>query len=157
MDTVNFIVYDVASFEIISTGECSPDVFEMQASNPGEAVIEGVASSDSAYVENGQIVLYTQQQKDAKSNRPSFAFVWSNTTFTWYDPRDQQQKYDSCVQAVNAQRIQLLYESDWTQIPNNPLTEQAQQDWANYRQQLRDIPQQSGYPFDVVWPTPPAS
>lgn len=157
MDTVNFIVYDVNSYEIISVGECPPDVFQMQASNPGQDVIEGIASSDSAYVVNGQIVLYTQQQKDAKNNRPNFSFVWSNKTFLWEDPRSEQQKYDSCVQAVNAQRIQLLYESDWTQIPNNPLTEQLQQDWANYRQQLRDIPQQSGYPFNVVWPTAPAT
>jgi hypothetical protein len=49
----------------------------------------------------------------------------------------------------------LLYESDWTQIPNNPLTVEQQQAWADYRQQLRDIKSQPGYPNNVIWPTPP--
>lgn len=28
-------------------------------------------------------------------------------------------------------------------------------DWARYRQALRDVPQQSGFPFNVEWPTKP--
>jgi alkanesulfonate monooxygenase SsuD/methylene tetrahydromethanopterin reductase-like flavin-dependent oxidoreductase (luciferase family) len=30
-------------------------------------------------------------------------------------------------------------------------------DWAKYRQALRDLPEQEGFPFDVVFPTPPAT
>ena len=29
--------------------------------------------------------------------------------------------------------------------------------WAKYRQALRDLPEQAGFPFNVVFPTPPAS
>jgi hypothetical protein len=56
---------------------------------------------------------------------------------------------------VLPKRQKLLYASDWTQIPNNPLTAEQQLEWATYRQELRDIPEQSGYPFNVIWPTPP--
>lgn len=56
---------------------------------------------------------------------------------------------------VNAKRQPLLQQSDWTQIPNNPLTAEQQTAWATYRQELRDITTQSGYPFNVIWPTPP--
>lgn len=35
------------------------------------------------------------------------------------------------------------------------LTAAQQQAWADYRQALLDIPQQSGFPHDVVWPTKP--
>lgn len=28
-------------------------------------------------------------------------------------------------------------------------------DWATYRQALRDVPAQKGFPYDVVWPTKP--
>jgi hypothetical protein len=52
-------------------------------------------------------------------------------------------------------RNNLLQQSDWTQIPNGPLTAEQQQAWAVYRQELRDITSQSGYPFNVIWPTPP--
>lgn len=56
---------------------------------------------------------------------------------------------------VKNKRKELLSDSDWTQLPNSPLTTEQQEAWAVYRQELRDIPQQSGYPFNVVFPTPP--
>lgn len=52
-------------------------------------------------------------------------------------------------------RQKLLYSSDWTQLPNNPLSVQQQTAWATYRQQLRDITAQAGYPLSVVWPAAP--
>ena len=49
-------------------------------------------------------------------------------------------------------RDELLAASDWTQAPDAPVDQQA---WADYRQALRDIPQQEGFPEDVVWPEKP--
>lgn len=57
---------------------------------------------------------------------------------------------------IKEQRKKLLIDSDWTQLPNNPLTTEQQAAWATYRQELRDITGQSGYPFNVIFPTPPA-
>lgn len=54
---------------------------------------------------------------------------------------------------VLAQRQSLLQDSDWTQLPDIP--EATRLAWQPYRQALRDIPSQSGYPFNVVWPEPP--
>jgi hypothetical protein len=45
-----------------------------------------------------------------------------------------------------------LARTDWTQVADAPVDQAA---WATYRQELRDIPQQSGYPFNVIWPTSP--
>ena len=73
----------------------------------------------------------------------------------WVDTRTEDQKYNDASIPVLAKRNELLYASDWTQIPNNPLTPDLQTAWANYRQALRDITTQSGYPFTVIWPTPP--
>lgn len=47
----------------------------------------------------------------------------------------------------------LLTQSDWTQLPDVPLTTQAA--WATYRQALRDVPQQPGFPTEITWPTAP--
>lgn len=63
---------------------------------------------------------------------------------------------ENIEQEVKWKRNLLLQQSDWTQIPNNPLTTEKQQEWATYRQELRDITNQTGYPFDVVWPVPPS-
>lgn len=53
---------------------------------------------------------------------------------------------------VRSQRDALLAASDWTQVSDAPIDQAA---WAAYRQELRDIPQQAGFPTDVVWPTTP--
>jgi len=43
--------------------------------------------------------------------------------------------------------------SDWTQVPDAPVDQAA---WAAYRQQLRDLPDNTEDPRNPVWPTPPA-
>ena len=35
------------------------------------------------------------------------------------------------------------------------LTAEQQQAWADYRQALLDVPSQSGFPHDIVWPNKP--
>jgi hypothetical protein len=57
------------------------------------------------------------------------------------------------VAEVRAKRTYLLAESDWTQLPDVPLA--TKQAWAAYRQALRDITEQPGFPLEVVWPEPP--
>lgn len=54
---------------------------------------------------------------------------------------------------TRAQRDSLLAQSDWTQLPDAPTNSKAA--WATYRQALRDITVQSGFPFQVVWPAKP--
>lgn len=46
----------------------------------------------------------------------------------------------------------LLSECDWTQVPDAPVDQSA---WAAYRQQLRDLPENTTDPANVVWPTKP--
>jgi hypothetical protein len=55
---------------------------------------------------------------------------------------------------IRYQRDQLLRESDWTQLPDVP--EAIKIKWAVYRQKLRDVPQQSDFPFIVDWPEKPS-
>lgn len=55
---------------------------------------------------------------------------------------------------VREQRDTLLGKSDWTQSADAPFTE-ARQEWLLYRQALRDVPQQEGFPYAVVWPDKP--
>jgi hypothetical protein len=61
---------------------------------------------------------------------------------------------EATANAVRAKRNTLLVESDWTQLPDAPVDAVA---WAAYRQGLRDISDQPGFPVDVVWPVPPSA
>lgn len=47
-----------------------------------------------------------------------------------------------------------LIESDWTQIPDAPLSSEQKAAWATYRQALRDFPDTCD-PTNPAWPTPP--
>ena len=38
-------------------------------------------------------------------------------------------------------------------MPDTALSEEKQEQYRIYRQALRDIPEQEGFPFDVVFPT----
>jgi len=56
--------------------------------------------------------------------------------------------------SVRTQRNRLLSKSDWTALPDVPLSEERRQQWQAYRQALRDVTEQND-PFNIVWPTPP--
>lgn len=71
-------------------------------------------------------------------------------------------KQDETAQwsAIRAVRTQLLTDCDWTQIPDVPLTDEQRKAWQEYRQALRDIPQQLGDQDaikidDLYWPETP--
>jgi hypothetical protein len=52
---------------------------------------------------------------------------------------------------VRETRDLLIAKSDWTQCADISPAVKAQ--WVPYRKALRDVPQQAGFPFSVVWPT----
>lgn len=52
---------------------------------------------------------------------------------------------------VRSQRNSLLAETDYLALSDNTMTSDMQ----SYRQALRDIPSQSGFPTNVTWPTKP--
>lgn len=54
---------------------------------------------------------------------------------------------------VRGRREYLLKESDWTQLPDVPLA--TKEAWAVYRQALRDITSQPGFPMNIEWPVAP--
>jgi len=56
---------------------------------------------------------------------------------------------------IRAERNQKLAESDWTQLPDAKTTVNTEA-WASYRQQLRSITEQPGFPWNVEWPVRPA-
>ena len=54
---------------------------------------------------------------------------------------------------VRAERNRRLADTDWTQGRDTPEATAAK--WAPYRQALRDVPEQEGFPLFVEWPDKP--
>ena len=55
-------------------------------------------------------------------------------------------------------RNQLLADSDWTQMPDSPLADEAKTSWASYRSSLRSLPEHENWPNleEEDWPTKPS-
>ena len=58
---------------------------------------------------------------------------------------------DQAEDAVRNQRNRLLSDTDWMALSDNTMTPS----WASYRQALRDITAQEGFPYNVIWPAKP--
>ena len=56
------------------------------------------------------------------------------------------------AKSVRADRTKRLADSDWTQIADSTADKAA---WATYRQALRDITAQTGFPWTIEWPVQP--
>ena len=94
------------------------------------------------------------------------AAKWDGSTLTGLEFTNQVHVMDfvpepktseELAEQARAQRNQMLAESDWTQLPDAraSMGEAKAAEWDAYRQALRDITDQAGFPADIVWPTKP--
>jgi hypothetical protein len=58
-------------------------------------------------------------------------------------------------QAMRAERDRLLAESDWVVAKAYEQQTPVPDAWVDYRQKLRDVPTQQGFPYDIIWPEQP--
>jgi hypothetical protein len=56
---------------------------------------------------------------------------------------------------MREERNKRLTASDWTQLSDSPLDSTAKASWATYRQDLRDVPEQTEFPTEITWPVEP--
>ena len=136
----NYLLFN-ESGEIISYISCD----EEDIINQGKSYIETSISKEDIrnfYIQNEELI--------KKPENPYDYGIFNYFTKTW--------EFDSttaCLE-IDLHRKQLLQESDWTDTVSAQTRLTNYAEWQTYRQALRDIPQQSGYPTDIVWPTPPA-
>lgn len=65
---------------------------------------------------------------------------------------DEAARDAALAATLRAERDRLLAGCDWTQLADAPLSEDERDAWTLYRQELRDVPQQPGFPGVVAWP-----
>jgi hypothetical protein len=78
------------------------------------------------------------------------------TSGAWVLPMVAENKPQADAEkAVRSQRDGLLKHSDWVAIKAVETGVAASAGWSDYRQDLRDVTSQDGFPYSVVWPTKP--
>jgi hypothetical protein len=70
-----------------------------------------------------------------------------------YSDEEKNLKLFEFTQNIRERRNKLLAESDWTQLKD--VQEPVSSKWQIYRQGLRDLPSQDGFPFNITWPLKP--
>jgi len=117
-----------------------------------ERFVNALAGSINKYVWNGTDWVLEQNTSEIER----FGFTLADfpdapvPEMPAYNPEQRQLEQEA--DEARTQRDALLSESDWTQVPDAPVDQAA---WAEYRQALRDLPQQAGFPTEITWPQIP--
>jgi len=110
-----------------------------------------------AVIENGKVVNVTVADDALEPNwvlsaTAKIGDAYVNGVFESFDPMQDEKTNAKQADEVRKERNALLASTDWTQVADAPVDKEA---WAAYRQSLRDITAQEGFPWAVEWPTQP--
>jgi hypothetical protein len=115
-----------------------------------------IAGEDKAIEVDFEVDISNSYVKDeaivALPIKPSAYYTFNYDTMLWEDTRTTFE----ILMEVKRIRDTLLASSDWTQLPDNPLSIEKREEWAYYRQLLRDITEQQDL-NNIIWPTAPQS
>jgi hypothetical protein len=97
------------------------------------------------------VVDYTKNVKEETPQKINN--VWTQVWDVFNASEDEiEQRTEEESNNVRSERDGLLMESDWTQVLDAPVDRST---WAVYRQLLRNVPGQPGFPWNVSWPEKP--
>ena len=72
-----------------------------------------------------------------------------------FPENEEDHEYSHKKSEIIRRRNLLLSESDYLMMVDYPISDEKKQEIKVYRQALRDIPQQDGFPDNIVWPDKP--
>ena len=81
-------------------------------------------------------------------------FIDGETTAAEQEAAYKAAKDAEQAKSVRTSRTEKLKDCDWTQIADSTADKAA---WATYRQALRDITAQAGFPWTIDWPSAPGA
>ena len=151
-------------FYVLLTADGSVDRYpytltDLRRANPGTSFPKKISDEVAAGFNCFPVTPATQPADDHTVNLERTAVKqgdqwveeWVSTPAT---PEQIAERTEAKAAEVRQQRNELLAASDWTQLPDAP-TKDAQA-WIAYRQALRDLASQPGFPYAVTWPEKPA-
>jgi hypothetical protein len=110
--------------------------------------------SDHGYAKVSAFVEHDRATQKLVSCQPYYKAPWVYVvTVAEKSADDLSAEMEIKAELLRSDRNSRLTETDWTQGKDIP--DATSTAWASYRQALRDIPSQSGFPHNVVWPVKP--
>lgn len=105
----------------------------------------GTLDSYDQWKDHGDLIL-------APDHTGEIGWTWNNG---WIKPEPILPTLEEVWYRIRADRNFELTRTDWTQISDAPLSDAKKLEFRNYRQSLRDLPNNITDPYNVVWPTEP--
>lgn len=145
---------------------CDPESGEIRSivtpaeDNAYEEGVEynGVVAYTIPHNTNNAEAIHTLYRKDGawatKTPQPSFFHVWKGEELGW------ELDTEGFWASVRQKRNHFLASTDWTQIPDSPLSESDKEAWRVHRQELRDVVANNPSATsddDITWPAVPGS
>lgn len=93
------------------------------------------------------------QYQYIKEHGSMWSIHFTNTVLTEPTQAEIDAKLAADVRKI---RDSLIAETDWTQLLDAPIDDASREEVRTYRQALRDIPQQDGFPHNIIYPEKPA-
>lgn len=131
-----------------------PDAIEIKQGNTGESIIFFRQNIEEIVGEDGSTSYSADEYKLIVPTTANFPERIHSNPAAWLE-RAKSEDFNFTATSVREKRDRLLDESDWTQVTDSPINAEAKAEWATYRQALRDIPEQPGFPHDILFPTSP--
>lgn len=116
--------------------------------------IWGTIDCDVTIDDTNEVVRFTANPDDVEEHGRELYNQLNTTYSSEVGECPEEERYEAFSQFARSDRNDLLRQTDWTQQPDVPEATRAL--WTTYRQALRDVPAQTGFPYEITWPTPPA-
>lgn len=120
----------------------------------------------TTYTYGGQVYLSAWQVRQAIAKAENKAFgaepaderaeFWKPFGVTYAEVSDPEPTDEELAAAARRQRNYLISACDFLAMPDYPLSEEERSAVTAYRQALRDVPAQEGFPREITWPEAPA-
>ena len=149
----NYIIYNNATGVIISTQIAKEAEAKCIILPDSQSMIEGVADVNNDYIADGIVVHLTPEQVSAKNNL-QYGYAWDPIARVVVKKLTDEQITTFLATKARAKRDLLLNESIiWS---DTSYTGDVLASWLAYREVLKNITSQAGFPGSIVWPTKPA-
>ena len=146
---VSYIAYCNPYGEIVRMGfgKASNNPPEGVDSETGQTIVHITGELPVSRDQFVRTTIWDGESWVSRPDKPNRFAQWDGSEWTW-DPED-------LLEELRRERNVKLGECDWTRMDDNGLTELQREEWAVYRQALRDITKNYDSLDSVVWPDSP--
>lgn len=96
--------------------------------------------------------------RDKDFSKEAKEYVSKNKTILFNEAKNSELEsvnLEEITEEARNKRNKLLIETDYLMMPDYPISEEQLSLLKKYRKKLREVPEQEGFPQNIIWPKKP--